>query len=339
MAEKEILPPGKLPTDLLEKLLTQYTIQDESVIVGPGIGRDAAVISLGETFLVAKTDPITFVASDIGYYAVNINANDIACLGGTPKWFLATILLPEEKTTVELAESIFQQLNTACRQAKITLCGGHTEITTRLDRPIVVGQMLGTVPKERLVRPGGIQVGDDILLTKGVAIEATSIIAREKFAEIAPLFSEEFAQRCVDFIYQPGISVLPEARLIQEIAPIHAMHDPTEGGIAAGLHELARASNVRLRIEMDAIPIIPEAKLLCEEYGLDLLGVIASGALLFAVSPHFSPEIVARLTKNQIPVAIIGKAVSAGAGVTLVQDYENMELPQFHQDEIVKIFK
>jgi len=117
------------------------------------------------------------------------------------------------------------------------------------------------------------------------------------------------------------------------------MHDPTEGGIAAGLHELARASNVSLRIEMDAIPIIPEAKLLCDEYGLDLLGVIASGALLFAVSPHFSAEIIAHLTKNQIPVAVIGKAVSAGAGVTLVQDYENMELPQFNQDEIIKIFK
>jgi len=190
MAEKEILPPGKLPSDLLEKLLTQYTIRDESVVVGPGIGRDAAVISLGEIFLVAKTDPITFVAPDIGYYAVNINANDIACLGGTPKWFLATILLPEEKTTIELAESIFQQLNTACQQARIVLCGGHTEITTRLDRPIVVGQMLGTVSKERLVRPGGIQVGDDILLTKGVAIEATSIIAREKFEEIAGFFSE-----------------------------------------------------------------------------------------------------------------------------------------------------
>jgi hydrogenase maturation factor len=339
MAENEILAPGKLPAEMLENLLKKYSIYDASIVVGPGIGNDAAVISWGDSFLVAKTDPITFVTSDIGYYAVHVNANDIACLGGTPRWFLVTLLLPEKKTTVERVETIFRQINDVCQQMKITLCGGHTEITTNLDRPIVVGQMLGTVSGEKLVRPGGIQVGDDILVTKGVAIEATSIIAREKFAEIAGLFSEEFAQRCADFIYKPGISVLPEVRLLQEIAPIHALHDPTEGGIATGIHELARASEVKLRIEMDAIPIIPEAKLLCDEYGLDILGVIASGALLFAVSPRFSQEIISHLEKNEILAAVIGKAVSKGTGVELVSDYEKIELPRFHQDEIIKIFK
>lgn len=339
MAENDFLRPGKLPMDLLENLLKKYTTDDNSLIVGPGIGNDAAVIALGDTYIVAKTDPITFVTNDIGYYAVNINANDIACLGGIPKWFLVTLLLPEKKTTVELTESIFRQLNTACQEMNITLCGGHTEITSNLDRPLVIGQMLGTVPPEKLVRTGGLRVGDDILVTKGVAIEGTSIIAREKFKDISRLFSEDFARRCADFIYKPGISVLPEVRLIQEVAPIHAMHDPTEGGIATGLHELARAANVKLRIQMEEIPIIPEAKLLCDEYGLDILGTISSGALLFAVSPRFSPEILSCLEKNNIEAAVIGKAYAKGAGVELVQDYEEIELPQYHQDEILKIFE
>jgi hydrogenase expression/formation protein HypE len=177
-----VLPLGKLKLEQLQRLLRTYTSADERIILGSQVGEDAAVIDFGATYLVAKTDPITFVAEDIGWYTIVINANDIVTRGATPKWFLATILLPENRTTVEIVETIFAQLAEACRRYHIAFCGGHTEVTYGLERPIVIGQMLGEVAKEKLITTAGAQVGDDILLTKGIAVEATSIIARVKGA-------------------------------------------------------------------------------------------------------------------------------------------------------------
>ncbi|MBN2091804.1 AIR synthase family protein [candidate division KSB1 bacterium] len=337
MAAQKFLATGKLPMDLLGDLIARYTHQDPSVIIGSGIGVDAAVLTLGENLLVAKSDPITFVAEDIGYYAVQINANDIACLGGQPRWFLVTLLLPENKTTPENVEMIFQQISDACKKAGIALCGGHTEITTGIDRPLVVGQMLGTVSREDLIYPSGIQAGDDIILTKGIAIEGASIIAREKSQEICEFFSTELVEQCKQLIYDPGISIVQDAQIARQVAPIHALHDPTEGGLSMGLYELSRASNMKLWIEFEKIPIIPESKLLCEVYGLDILGTIASGALLIAVSSPYSQEVVEKLGKSGISAAVIGKAISKGIGVKLKLEGEEMEMPIFPRDEIIKI--
>ena len=175
---------GKLPPNVLQRALAQIPIEDERVRIGPRVGEDAAAIAFGETYLVAKTDPITFAAERIGWYAVHINANDVAVMGARPRWFLAALLLPEEKTDAALVEQIFQDILSACRELGVTLCGGHTEITYGLDRPVIVGHMLGEVPRERLVEKR-MEPGDHILLTKGVAIEGTAILAREKASEFA----------------------------------------------------------------------------------------------------------------------------------------------------------
>jgi len=133
------LPVGKLPAEVLARLISQYVHPDPRVIVGPAIGEDSAVIDFGDRYLIAKTDPITFATDDIGWYAVNVNANDIACSGGDPKWMLVTAILPAGKADESMAERIFAQLSEACVALGIALCGGHTEITYDLDRPILVG--------------------------------------------------------------------------------------------------------------------------------------------------------------------------------------------------------
>jgi hydrogenase expression/formation protein HypE len=84
----KFLPVGKLSSDLLARLLKSYTSLDARVKVGPSIGEDAAAVDMGDGYLLLKTDPITFVAEDIGTYAVRINANDIATMGGKPQWLL-----------------------------------------------------------------------------------------------------------------------------------------------------------------------------------------------------------------------------------------------------------
>jgi hydrogenase maturation factor len=336
------LPLGKLPHEQLASLLRRYAPDDPRILVGPGLGEDATVIDLGhdlsDRLLVAKTDPITFATDEIGWYAVNVNANDVACMGATPCWFLVTLLLPEGCTDSALVERIFDQIGQACAALDISLAGGHTEITYGLDRPIVVGHMLGEVARDRLVTTGGAQVGDVLLLTKGVAVEATAIIAREKAEELTDRFSPEFLARCRGFLHDPGISVVRDAQVATTAGRVHAMHDPTEGGLATGLWELAWAADVGLEIAASALPVLPETAQLCQAFDLDPLGVIASGALLMAVHPDDAPAVQRALQAEDIPAFEIGRVVEKAAGVTLLTAEGQQPLPRFARDEIARLF-
>ena len=333
------IPIGKLPAQLLADLLERYKTDDPRVVLGPGVGEDAAVIDMGDRYLVAKSDPITFATDEIGWYAVNVNANDVACCGATPRWFLATLLLPEGGTTAELVESIFAQLSEACRQLGITLCGGHTEITYGLDRPIVSGHMLGEVARDRLVTSSGAQVGDALILTKGIAVEGTAIIAREKADELTDVVSPAERQRLANFLHEPGISVVKDARLALEAGGVHALHDPTEGGVATGLSELAQAAGVGLVVDESELPILPECRMLCQRFGLDPLGLIASGALLIAAQADGASAIVERLSAEGIAARVIGAVVPVQEGNSLRTVAGTLRpLPTFSRDEILRLF-
>jgi len=338
MRMSEFLPAGKLPADLLQRLLGAYVVGDPRVIVGPAVGEDAAVIDFGDRYLIAKTDPITFATDEIGWYAVNVNANDIACAGGEPRWFLATALLPAGRADAAMAERIFRQLSQACRDLGVALCGGHTEITPGIDRPILAGLMLGEVAPAGLVRTAGAQVGDAILLTKGIAIEGTALIARERAAELAGEFDAGFLARCRDFLYRPGIGVVRDARIVRQHCEVHALHDPTEGGLATALRELATAAGVGLRVETEQIPVLPETALLCQRFGLDPLGLIASGALLATLPAQQTPAVLAALERAGLLGRVIGEVMPADYGVRMACGGVEGELPAFARDEIARLF-
>ncbi|MCL5257326.1 MAG: AIR synthase family protein [Chloroflexi bacterium] len=334
----DFLPVGKLDMDCLAELLDRYTSTNGRVLVGPKVGGDATVIDFGSTALIAKTDPITFAIDEIGWYAVNVNANDIASVGGVPKWFLSVLLLPGDHTTIQMVEDIFAQISSACASLGIAFCGGHTEITHDLDRPIVVGQMLGETSRNGFVTAAGAQVGDDIILTKGIAIEATSIIAREHREELRSRYPAEFVDRARNFLRDPGISVFKDARIAVETAPVHAMHDPTEGGLATGLHEVAVASNVGMLIDQESIPIFPESARLCADFGLAPLGVIASGALIIIVPAGESAKLIEALDSGGIRAAVIGRVTTREEGVKMITPAGTIPLPRFDRDQIAKIF-
>lgn len=337
--EREALPVGKLTPEQLERLLERHTfsLPDDRVVVHPGIGEDAAVIDMGPHWLVAKTDPITFATDEVGWYAVQVNANDVATAGGIPRWFLSTLLLPEGRTDEALVDTIMAQISQACRSLGVVPCGGHTEITYALERPIVVGFMLGEVEPGGVVRSSGVEVGDEILVTKGVAVEGTAVIAREMADRLQNRFSQAFLQRCQRFLHDPGISIVREAQIATARAPVHAMHDPTEGGIATGLWELAAASSVGLEIDGTAIPVFDETLDLCREFDLDPLGVIASGALLIAAAPDDAVAIYEALGEAGVSVAKIGRAVPLEQGLSLHTPEGTRPLPRFDQDQITRL--
>ncbi len=316
MMNSDLLPAGKLPNALLDRLLRRFTADDPRLLVGPQMGVDAAVIDMGATCLVAKTDPITFATDAIGWYAVNVNANDIAVMGATPRWFMATVLLPAGKATPALAEAIYEQIAAACADLGVALAGGHTEITVGLDRPIVSGTMLGEVAPERLLRSSNVQPGDQVALLGRIPMEGTALLAREKEADLlARGFDPALIRRAQGFLHDPGISVVRAARLAVEAAAVHAMHDPTEGGLATGIWEMAQASGVGMDVDFDAVSIPPESQALCAAYGLDPLGVIASGALLVALRPEQSGRLLAACRQALLPAQIIGRATAHGGSL------------------------
>lgn len=329
-----VLPLGKLPADLLATLLSRLPA-DPRVVVGPRIGEDAAVIDMGECYLVAKTDPITFATDAIGWYAVQVNANDLATTGATPRWFMATVLLPGGQADRALAERIFTQITSACAALGITLIGGHTEITYGLERPIVAGFMLGEVEKDRLVTTAGAQAGDAILLTKGIPIEATAIIARERRAELLRHFDQALVDRAAAYLTAPGISVVPDARAACAAGGVTSMHDPTEGGLATALWEVAEASGRALDLDVAEWPLLEEGRQLCAHYGLDPLGAIASGALLLTVRPEAEAGVRAALGASGISVYRLGQ-VAAGP-VTVRR--RGAILPRPARDEIARLFE
>jgi len=331
------LPIGKIDPKILARFLSQYTSAGKRVLIGAGIGEDAAIIDMGHVYLVAKTDPITHVASEIGRYAVNINANDIASMGGRPLWFLATVLMPPRSTAGDI-KRIFSQISRSCMDLGISYCGGHTEVTSSVNIPIVVGHMLGEVNKKYLKPTAGAREGDDLVMTKSAAIEATAIIALEKGKELETSFSRKFIRKAQRYLREPGISVVKEATLLRRMPGVHAFHDPTEGGLGTGIYEMATASGLGVEVYEERIPLTEETRLLCEYYRIDPLGAFASGSLLVAVSPTASENAIKKLLKAGVPAVRIGRIVPKKNGMKLLKASRKLDLPVFHQDELSRIF-
>lgn len=359
---KEHLPTGKLPTELLARYIGQIQTEDPRILLGPGVGNDCAVLDFGDTLLVLKSDPITFTSEEIGWYAVQVNANDIATTGATPRWLLTTLLLPEDQTTPDLFLHIGQQLDLACREIDVKIIGGHSEITHNLNRPLLVGTMIGEVNREQLVIPQGTIPGDCLLLTKGVPIEATTILAREfpdrllaKKRMVTDLketrgisqkqdqlgLTKDELEQAKRFLYQPGISVLRDAQIATRASQVHAMHDPTEGGLYTALWELATASNCSLMIRPETIKIPSLSARICQILGLDPLAAIASGALLICVSHEDAQLVCDALEREGIVCDIIGEVLDRNSSPTVWgkvgQDLKPLPWPE--RDEIARLYE
>jgi len=330
---------GKIPQDMLARLLAEIAPTDRRVLVGPAVGEDAAVIDMGDRVLVAKTDPVTFATDLIGWYAVHVNANDVACMGARPAWFMATILLPEGAQE-SLAEGIFGQVREACAALGVTLVGGHIEVSVGLERPIVVGAMLAEAGRDDIVRSEGARPGDCLVLTKGIALEGTALLARDAPDRLRSAgVDEATVERARRLLLQPGISVVPEALLACRVARVHAMHDPTEGGLATALYELAAASGLGARIRLEEVKVLPETAAVCDALGLDLLGLLASGSLLIALAPEDCEAVVQALRGEGVAVACIGSLVLAEQGVIIDERGRGKPMPRFERDELARFFE
>lgn len=327
---------GKLPGELLGDLLGRHPVRDPSVVVGPGVGMDAAAVDAGGDLIVVKSDPITFAKARAPHYLVNVNANDLACLGATPRWMLVTALLPAGSTYEADVRELFDDLQIACDQRGISLIGGHTEITAGLDRTILVGNLLGTVAPDRLLRPGGARPGDRILLSRPIAIEGTALLALELGDQLRRTIDPSAVDRAALFLDNPSISVRYDAEALLKTGAVTALHDPTEGGLATGVRELATAAGAGAVIGRSSVPVMPETELFAEALDLDPLGMLASGSLLATVPASETDTVERACAENNIPYAWIGKITPRHRGYLLRDGTAEVELPVFNTDEVAR---
>jgi hydrogenase expression/formation protein HypE len=331
------LPAGKLPNAFLDVLLNRYRVEDPSVIVGPSVGEDTAAVDIeGHAVLVLKTDPITFATESIGRYAVAVNANDMATAGAESRWMLATLLLPCGFSRSQVSR-IFADLHDACNADGIALCGGHTEITDAVCRPVVTGMMAGTLARGDLIRKRQIAPGDRVLMTKGIAVEGTAIIATE-FRRLLLEKGMRAAEVDACSRFRSMISILPEARIAWQVGGVSALHDVTEGGIATALAELSQAGGRGIRVRRDTLPVYAQTRRMADMLGIDPLGLIGSGSLLICCRAESATNLVSALMENGIAAADIGEVTADKPGIEAHEDGAPVPWPRFEVDEITRLF-
>ena len=329
-----MLLPGKLPTDFLKTCITHAGTEDPRVLIGPRFGEDCAVIDIGAQYLVVKTDPVTFTAADVGWYAVHINANDVATMGAQPAWFQTCLLFPPD-TPEESVRQVFAQIDSTCRDLGITVTGGHTEVTASVTQPVVVGNMTGVVAKDRLVTTQGVRAGDLVVMTKTAGLEGTSIVFTEKQKELDNILPPELQSEAQHIRETWGISIVKEALLAAQYGAT-AMHDPTEGGVAMGLYELTAVSDLGMQLDLDAIPILPSTRAICEHFSINPLGLISSGTLLLTIAADKWPTLERIFQSENIPARVIG-SVTPEAGIRARRSGQEVRFVYSERDELLKV--
>ena len=303
---------GKLPPNLLERAVFRHrgaTLPE--VLVGPGVGEDASLIRWGNApFLAVSSDPIVGASKGAGNLLVHINANDIACKGGDPLYFVATLIIPAA-LGVEFVDSVMSEISQACSDIGAAVVGGHTELTSKYDRPVLVGAMIG--PTSFCYRATDIVPGDVVIATKHVALEGMSILAHDRPDLLGAILSEEEIAEVRSWASQ--ISVLDEARALRDIARF--MHDPTEGGLFGGLAEICRLCELDVLLDRERVPLSPLTERVRRALGFDAHHMISSGVLVAVAPAEREAEALRRLSESGIPAQTIGRMVPQGAGTYL----------------------
>ncbi|MBS3817351.1 MAG: hydrogenase assembly protein HupF [Candidatus Thermoplasmatota archaeon] len=306
---------AKLERGMMEDLIFERDIKDEDVVLGPKYGEDAAVLKVGDEFLVAHSDPISGAVENIGWLALNIAANDIAVCGASPRWALPSLQFPDAHPKEEIKKVILD-LYEASVDLDIDIIGGHSEMIDGIDHPLVTTTMMGTT--EEPIFTAESKPEDKIVQIGEVGIEGTWILACDFENGLRKNgVDEEIIQRAKGL--EKKISVVDPALEIRD--KVSSMHDPTEGGILQGLYEMAQASNKKYVIDSDPL-MMDETRKITKRLGIDPLRLISSGCLLATVPENFELE----------RGKVIGEVKEGGPTV----EFKGEEVEEIKEDELFR---
>jgi hydrogenase expression/formation protein HypE len=328
--ERGRLAAGKLPLELLSRLLDELPPPPPELRLGARIGEDACAIEVPGGVLIAAADPITLTSEDAGGLAVAVNANDVAVSGARPRWFLAVVLVPPG-TTERHVHDLFRSIRHSLADLGAHLVGGHTEVTPAVTRPVVIGQMLGLAEQGRVIATGGFAPGDVVLQVRSSPIEGAAVLAGELLQGSDAVAPGLLAQARAA-LEEPGISVVEPALLATALG-VTALHDPTEGGLAGGLHEMAAAAGLRLVVDRRAVLWFRPGLAACEAAGADPWSTLASGTLLATFPPDRVERALRAFARDGYDAAVIGHA-EEGLGV---EDTDGEPIGWPDRDEVARL--
>ncbi len=293
---------GKLPpSQLTERIFRHLTTRRSEVLLHSSLGEDSSVIDFGDKLCVVSTDPITGAVSAAGWLAVHVSANDVASNGAEPVACLLTILAPPTASEDEI-ERIMKDASRAANELNIEIVGGHTEVTAAVNQMVLSATVMGKVSRDRMVTSSGAQDGDMIVITKGVGLEGTAILAQDQADYLAHHLSPALLSEAQELTKQ--ISVVKEGMIAAQLGA-SAMHDVTEGGLLGALYEMASCAQLGFILEADQVPILPSTHTICQLLGIDPLRLISSGCLLIATGK--GDELVSALAAAGITSKVIGR--------------------------------
>ena len=323
---------GKLPETVLERsVLKQINHRREEVIVGPALGQDCAVLSLeDDEVFTLSSDPITGTVKDLGSHCIHVTANDLAASGAEPVGVMLTIMLPSVTKESEL-KKIMSDAESTCSELGMEILGGHTEVTDVVKQPLISVTGVGKVKKNELSLATQMQPEQDIVVTKWIGLEATSILAKEKEEQLLKGFNQDFIDTAKHF--DKYLSVIPEAKIAREIG-VSAMHDITEGGVLGALWEMANGAGVGLEVDLRKIPIRQETVEVCEFFKLNPYLIMSSGSMLMASND--GETLVTKLKEAGIDATIIGRTNDSNDRI-IKKGNEISYLDKPQTDELYKV--
>jgi len=321
---------GKLDFDDLRSIiLNNKSVKRDEVVVRNDVGEDCSIIDFGNYEGIFSTDPITGANENVGKLAVHINCNDIASSGGEPIGILVTILAPVNSTLEEI-NKVMNEIDEEAAKINVEIIGGHTEVTSAVNKMVISITVIGKNLKGKSVKTAGAKLGDDIIVTKTLALEGTYILINDYEERLKKILSEEEIELGKSLINE--LSVLKEGKIGGEFG-VNSMHDITEGGLLGGLFEVAMASNTGFKIFKDKIPMLEVTRKICEEFKIDPLRLISSGSML--ITSDNGEELVKQLKDKGIEASIIGK-ICAQHGV-LIDNGNEIKVEPPKRDELFNI--
>jgi hydrogenase maturation factor len=328
-----LLPFGKIPPNILESSVFPYLgASREDVLLGPARGEDASIVKADDILVASSCDPVTGSEKWMGWLAVHVTANDVSTLGVQPRWFNSCILLPETDDNEKLV-MISQQVDEAAKELGVAVIGGHCEVTPGLSHPIIIGFCMGVTKEGDYITSSGAKSGGKIILTKGVALEGTAILCTDRRDLVKRFLGNEVQQKGAEYIRM--ISVVKDALAAVSIGGVQAMHDPTEGGVAGGLHELSDASKCGFKIYEEYLLIKSETRKICNLFRINPLNLISSGALVIVIDEDKATPLLNYLHKLSIDASIIGEIVDDPTYRKIVTEHDKIvDLSRPDTDEL-----
>lgn len=319
---------GKVSSEIFDQIiLPQLGRKRSQILVGPQHGVDVGVVDLGNNqVMVTTTDPIFVVPpygwERSGWFAIHILASDAVTSGLTPSYITMDLNLPLSITREEF-EQLWNVMHRECDKIGMAIISGHTGRYEGCEYPMIGGATVICIgPKDRYITPNMAQAGDEIIITKGAAIEAAGLFAVTFPQQVAERYGAETAKEAQEIFWQ--MSVVEDALTAVEAGVreegVTAMHDATECGIWGGLVEIAEASKVGMSIDKEKIIVQENVRKVCELFQIDPYSSISEGTLILTVKSHKTSEILDRLKDKGIPASVVGEALEYKQGLTIFEN-------------------